>query len=56
MANKPDTIILGIDNLGVSRSLLRGVSASIKADPFIQDTIDTLLPIVNPQMLAMVDI
>lgn len=53
---KPDTIICGIDNLGVSRSLLRGVSAGLKTNPHIQLAIESLLCLTHPKKIALLDI
>ena len=53
---RPDAIVIGIDNLGISRSLLRGTSASTGANPLVQETIDFLIERVNPQKLGFCDI
>jgi hypothetical protein len=53
---RPDAIICGIDNMGVSRSLLRGVSASPKTDFFVQQAIDAMLLHISPHKIALLDI
>ena len=53
---KPDALIIAIDNLVVSRSLLRGVSGSPRADYHIQLSLDKLEKLCNLEKLSIADI